>query len=179
MYLHCKKCLTSRSGDVLGKACQTVGCDGMIEEQPTFSSLVDELQEPMRCPRRDESGQGDRFPGPDHWQRFKLIDNRVCSYCGSLHSEDLFRLVKESANASVDAEYGSVVEIEPSDKSYKIYIRQPGVRNAREGGIKFYTPHLPRDEHGALAVLPEQQAEYSAAVKASRARFALAMKISR
>lgn len=118
---------------------------------------------------------GDHFPGPDHWQKFKAIDNRVCSYCGSLHPEDMFRLVKESANAPTDADYHSVVEIEASDKPYKVYVHQPGVRNAHEGAIKFYMPHVPRHTDGSLAVTQEQQDEYAAAVQGSRKRFASMM----
>ena len=166
MDLHCAKCLTSRSGDTLGAPCRTDGCDGMIEEVPSFRTLVDSLPEPMTCGRRH-----DEKIGADRWERFKRIDNRVCSYCGSLHPDDLFRLVRECAGASPDAPYGSVVEIEPSDKSYKIYVRQPGVRNAHEGAIKFYTHHLPRTEAGVLDVSEEQHAEYGRAVRATRDRF--------
>jgi hypothetical protein len=111
MALHCPKCLTGRSGDVLGARCRTEGCDGVIEEQPAFSSLVDTLPEPMTCGRREDGARG-----ADRWERFKRIDNRVCSYCGSLHPDDMFRLVRECAYAPADALYGSVVEMEPSDK---------------------------------------------------------------
>lgn len=166
MSLHCRICLIFRSGDVLGAACRTPECAGVIEEAPTFASLVDVLPEPMTCGRR-----GDGNDGQDRWQQFKALPNRVCSYCGSLHPDDMFRLVAESANAAPDVPYGSAVEIEPSDKSYKIYVRQPGVRNAHEGGIKFYTHHLPRDDDGELAVSSERQVEYAAAVTASRGRF--------
>lgn len=168
--LHCVKCLTSRTGDVLGEKCRTLNCDGVIELRPTFASLVDVLPEPMRCPRRDEQGGGLNFPGPDHWQKFKAIDNRVCSYCGSLHPDDMFRLVKVSAEASPDAEYHSVVEIEPSAKDYKTYVHQPGVRNAHEGAIKFYMQHLPRTADDKLDVTDEQQAEYGRAVRSTRQR---------
>jgi hypothetical protein len=172
MDLICKKCCSSRTGDVLGAPCQTPGCNGTIERQPPFSELVDVLPEPMLCPRRRESSLGDRnFPGPDHWERHKSNGDRVCSYCGSLHPDDLFRLVKASAEAPEDAEYRTVVEIEPSDKAYKIYVDQPGVRNAGEGGIKFYTSHLPRDSEGKIAVTEAQALEYSEAVHRSRIRF--------
>lgn len=170
--MHCPKCLTGRSGDKIGEPCRTPGCDGIIEEPPPFSTLVDELPETMRCPRRDESPLGDRIsPATDHWQKFKSNGDRVCSFCGSLHPDDMFRLVKASAEGSADADYHSVVSIEPSDKGYKVYVHQPGVRNASEGGIKFYMQHLPRNDDGSLAVTPEQNAEYSRAVKASRKRF--------
>lgn len=170
MYLHCKKCLISRTGDVLGAPCGTQGCDGVIEEQPAFSTLVDTLPEPFYCLRRSE---GAITPGPDHWQKFKSNGDRTCSFCGSLHWEDMLRLVHEAAIAPEDADYNTTVEIEPSDKSYKIYVHQPGVRNAHEGGIKFYMMHVPQDGKGKIIVTDEQQAEYSKAVKASRKRFNL------
>jgi hypothetical protein len=173
MDLHCKKCCTGRSGDVLGAPCRTFGCDGIIEEQPTFASLVDRLPEPMTCGRRRESGMDDPnspFVGAgqnlDHWDQFKSNGDRVCSYCGSLHPEDMFRLVNASAEAAEDVPYTSAVEIEPSDKGYKIYVHQPGVRNAHEGGIKFYKQHLTQGQ-----VTEQQNAEYALAVKKSKARF--------
>lgn len=187
--LHCQKCLCGRTGDVLGAPCSTSGCGGVIVEQPAFNTLVDELPESMTCGRRRESGmdrEDSSFKGPfksgkglDHWQKFKTNGNRVCSYCGSLHPDDLFDLVRQSANAPDDAEYNSVVEIEPSDKSYKIYVQQPGIRNAHEGGIKFYTPHLPRNSDGSSAVTDAQNAEYSRAVRASRKRFDKMLAIQR
>lgn len=166
MDLHCKKCLTGRTGDVLGGKCPTGGCTGIIEESPAYFTLVDVLPEPMTCGRRFN---GDK--DLDRWEKFKVNGDRVCSYCGSLHPEDLFAIVKASAEAPEDAEYGTVPEIEPSDKSYKIYVKQPGVRNAHEGGIKFYTQHLVKDAHG-LAVTPEQNDEYRRATRATKIRFA-------
>ncbi len=178
MGLHCPKCLCSQTGDVLGAKCQRTGCDGIIEERPTFASLVEALTERMTCGRRVEQGR-DREGGPfkgsgsglDYWQRFKRNGDRVCSYCGSLHPEDFLRFVHEAAVAPEGTEGGEVPLIEPSDKGYKIYVRRVGVRNAHEGGIKFYTQHLPRDEKGALAVTEAQQEEYRLAQRASRLRF--------
>ena len=124
------------------------------------------------CPRRGESLLASRHsPGPDHWERFKSNGNRICSYCGSLHPEDMFALVKASAEASHDAPYRSVVDIEPSDKGYKVYVHQPGVRNASEGGIKFYTQHLPHSADGKIVVSAEQQDEYRRAVLGTQVRF--------
>ena len=180
MPLICQKCLIGRTGNVLGSPCQTPGCGGTIEEEPRFSDLVVVLPEPMRCGRRGDSPLGDRsFPGPDHWERFKTNGNRVCSYCGSLHPDDMFALVAACVAAPEDAEYGTVPEIEPSDKVYKVYVHQPGVRNAMEGGIKFYMQHLPWDAEGKLAVTEEQNMEYARAVKATRRRFDLHLKTFR
>lgn len=47
--------------------------------------------------------------------------------------------MKICAKVVNDARYG----IEGTDKNYKIYVRQPDVRNAGEGAIKFYICHLP------------------------------------
>lgn len=61
--------------------------------------------------------------------------DRCCSWCGSLHPEDL-----------IDIIYGYIEGTEGyhlsfTDKSYKLYVNRPGVRNASEGGIKFYVDH--------------------------------------
>jgi hypothetical protein len=167
----CKKCYRAGYKDEqIGQPCESCK-DGTIERDPPFPELVDTLPEEFMCRRRDESFIGSSFPGPDHWNKFKSNGDRVCSYCGSLHWEDMLRLVHEAAIAPEDADYRSTVSIEPSDKSYKVYVHQPGVHNAMEGGIKFYMQHVPRDENGKIAVTEEQQAEYSAAVKASNKRF--------
>ena len=177
MTVYCAKCRTSRTGDKLGEPCRTKGCDGTIERQPEFRELVEDLPERMTCGRRAESGMDQLSPlsgsGPnlDHWQRFKSNGDRVCSYCGSLHFEDMVRLVKASAEAPLDADYGSVVEIQPSSKNYKVYVNQPGVKNAMDGGIKFYMQHVPRDADGNNTVTKDQNAEFSTAVKNSQARF--------
>lgn len=165
--MYCRKCLTGRTGDVVGGPCRTPGCDGIIEEV-NYRDLVEQVEEQL-CPRRAESGGGFTH-GPDHWDKFKSNGNRVCSYCGSLHPEDFFALVKQSAEAPEDAPYGSVVEIEHSDKGYKIYVHQPGVRNAHEGGIKFYTPHLPKE------ITDEQNKEFVEAKRRTWARFEKHMK---
>ena len=175
--MYCKKCCGSRTGDIIRAPCQTPGCDGIIEKEPLFQDQVDSLPGAMTCGRRFDTYvrnipvHKDRGEGQDRWEKFKSNGNRVCSYCGSLHPDDMFELVRSSANASVDAPYRSVVEVEPSDKSYKIYVHQPGVRNAMEGGIKFYTQHLPRDTEGKLAVTDVQQEEYGRAVRNSHIRF--------
>jgi hypothetical protein len=141
-----------------------------------FRGLVDTLPETMTCGRRVENGMHladspfhEAGPDRDHWEKFKSNGDRVCSYCGSLHPDDFFRLVKLAAEAPEDAQ--DCVSIDPSDKGYKIYVRQPGVQNAHDGGIKFYKQHLdskPTDE---------QRADYKEAVRRSVIRFEAAMKI--
>lgn len=162
---------------MLGNPCKTPGCDGIIEEMPKFQDLVDALPGTMTCGRRFDTYVGgfpvhrDQGQGQDHWNKFRSNGDRVCSYCGSLHPDDFLRLVKEAAEAPDEAAYRSVVTIEPSDKGYKIYVNQPGVRNAFDGGIKFYTQHLPRDEQGRVAITKEQEDEYRRAVDGTRKRF--------
>lgn len=60
--------------------------------------------------------------------------NRTCSHCGSIHPDDLMTICRK---AIVDDRYS----IDGTTKSYKVYVRQPGVRNASEGAIKFYGWH--------------------------------------
>jgi hypothetical protein len=146
--------------------------------ETAFKDLVDELPEPMTCPRRAENGM-DRDNGPfknsgnglDRWQKFKSNGDRVCSYCGSLHPEDFFALVKACAETDAEVPYETATRIEPSDKGYKVYVHRPGVHNAHDGGIKFYKQHIPRAGDGKL-ILPEGADLYfSCAVVNSRERF--------
>lgn len=113
------------------------------------------------CPRREESWQGQNTNGnekPDYWYK-KPNGDRCCSYCGSLHFDDMRRLVKKCL-VSED------VSIEPSDKNYKVYVRQAGVKNAGEGAIKFYMQHVPKG--GAS---DEDNKEYGQAVRLSSERY--------
>ena len=89
----------------------------------------------QRCPRRGEGwiGQRETTTLPDTWD-LGPDGNRTCSFCGSIHPEDFEKIRLKSL---VDARYA----IDGTDKSYKVYIRQPGVRNAGEGAIKFYRHH--------------------------------------
>lgn len=83
---------------------------------------------PHNCPERSLL-QGEEESPKDDWHR--IGEYRVCSYCGSVHPEDL-----------VDAigKYGMGV-LESSTKGYKLYIRLPGVVNASLGPIKYYRWH--------------------------------------
>lgn len=170
-YVHCPKCLSS------GTAYTTVGvpcpsCGTPLEIAPTFAELVEALPEPMTCGRRFDQYPGgipvhrDQGEGQDHWDRIRSNGDRVCSYCGSLHPDDWFRLVTAAAEAPEDANYGSVPEVAQSDKGYKLYVRQPGVRNATEGGIKFYTQHL-----RGIEIPEERQREFVEAKRRSSVRF--------
>lgn len=165
--LLCQTCLRGSMDGEIGDACQTEGCSGKLEVSPTLNDVTEQLPEPMECPRRAESPLGDRiFPPPDYWRQHKSNGDRVCSYCGSLHPEDFFRLVRESADAPTNADYSAAPSIEPSTKGYKVYVHRGSVRNATEGGIKFYKQHL-----RGLTVTDEQETLYAAATKASHVRF--------
>jgi len=80
------------------------------------------------CPRRAEVPNAEsRFPKEDTWD---IRDNfRACSFCGSMHPEDLLNLLANGCSIS------------PTDKNYKIYV-SPGVvaQSRREG--KFYFQHF-------------------------------------
>lgn len=113
----------------------------------------------QRCGRRDDMFAMNCGDGhlPDTWDRGP-DGCRTCSYCGSLHPDDFMRICRLAAE---DERYS----VEPSDKRYKVYVKQPDVRNAGEGGIKFYMQHVvgtPSDE---------DQATYKTAVRVSRERF--------
>lgn len=94
----------------------------------------------------------------DFWRQHENKD-RVCSYCGSLHPDDFIALVKAAAVE------GSEVDVEPSDKMYKVYVNRPSVRNAMHGGIKFYCWHL-----DGLFDVDENRSTYDQAVRKSAAR---------
>ncbi len=108
-----------------------------------------------RCPERGAGGGA-----PDSWN-FMPDGNRTCSYCGSIHPEDMVRLVSKCIHSNAEE-----VRIEPSDKKYKTYVWQKGIVNASQGGIKFYMWHTTPD-----LLLPHSQTAYSLAVKLTNSRY--------
>lgn len=81
------------------------------------------------CP--ENSGRyGDK---PDSWY-IGMDGNRTCSYCGSIHVDDLEKIIEKS---KTDPRYG----VSGTTKCYKVYVQQPNVKNAGEGAIKFYGWH--------------------------------------
>ena len=66
-----------------------------------------------------------------HFWATRPNGDRTCSYCGSLHPDDVIRIVKNLGIGCIGS----------TTKSYKWYIRQPSVKNACEGGIKYYRHH--------------------------------------
>lgn len=77
----------------------------------------------------------------DRW-RHEPNGDRTCSFCGSIHPDDLLAILK-SIPATPD------VYVYWSDKAYKLYIHRPEVTNAKDGAIKFYTWHILNDETAA------------------------------
>lgn len=169
----CRKCWQGGHGQIIGQPCVNAPrCDGIIQANPQFAEFVDVLPEPMTCRRRFDAYPGgiavhsDQREGQDRWEKFKTNGQRVCSFCGSLHPQDFFALVEQAATTDRDADYHSTVNIDHSDKAYKVYVHQPGIRNAMEGGIKFYKQHL----YG-FEVSEEHQRLFKTALQLSTARF--------
>jgi|GEM_PF-6015370 len=119
----------------------------------------------QRCGQRGPVGErsvfkigGDNGQAlPDTWD-LGPDGNRTCSYCGSIHPDDLMKICRKTL---VDARYA----IEGTTKSYKVYVRQPGVMNAGQGAIKFYMHHAPKDPPAA------DQQLFSNALRLSNERF--------
>lgn len=104
----------------------------------------------MKCPRRSELGNTSMFklPEEDAW-RDDPAGFRRCSYCGSMHPDDLFAFIEAG------------VELGPTDKNYKVYVSppdaragQPCVRSSANHQVEGYTQvtaenidTLPLDEH--------------------------------
>lgn len=114
----------------------------------------------QRCGRRDDPFAYNHKDGelPDTWD-IGPDGCRTCSYCGSMHYEDLLDICR-CVVAGLEG-----YSVDPSDKSYKVYVRQPGVRNAGEGAIKFYKQHSPKE------VSEADQELFAEAVRISRQRF--------
>lgn len=145
---------TPHSVTVWGDVMALVEAYFIVEEKKYQETLVGE---PFLCERRHSmSGP---LPGPDRWQF--VGRDRTCTYCGSLHPEDLEKICVEAAKADSQA------EVSRTDKNYKLYARWAETSNAMDGGIKFYVWHLPKD-----AVANESlQKKIDAAVRASDVRF--------
>jgi hypothetical protein len=111
----------------------------------------------MTCrSRMEQQGPWEYREGLDKWE-YSPNGDRTCSFCGSLHPEDFMDLVRKAAA-------GEPIEVEPSDKTYKIYVGRQSVKNASEGGIKFYTWHLP-------TISDEDRELFAQAVANTRKRF--------
>lgn len=93
--------------------------------------------EGQTCPRRGDPGPWNAVEGLDYW-REEPNGDRTCSFCGSLHWEDFLDACKEVIESD-----NIRTRLSQSDKSYKVYVKRPDVKNATEGGIKYYKFHTP------------------------------------
>lgn len=118
-------------------------------------------------------GAGDRmFPPPDHWR--KTGADLECSYCGSWAPKQFRRFCRE-----VVANPDPHVRVELADGCHKVYASRPGVRNARDGAIKFYLAHAPGQLHDANKIDALFLEDLNAALRRSRAKFAEIMESRR
>lgn len=98
----------------------------------------DEIEKTHFCGRRDDmnafvaSVRGEKLaprvdpPKLDHWRPPRDGERyRTCSYCGSMHPDDLFTEIENGH------------ELGPTDKNYKVYVGGRG---------KFYFQHLDSDQ---------------------------------
>jgi hypothetical protein len=92
--------------------------------------------EVQTCPKRMvEWGPWERKEELDAW--VKRGSDRVCSFCGSLHPEELLKICKQVNGLKIFLERkGS------RGPTQKIYVNRPDIANASEGAIKFYTIHI-------------------------------------
>lgn len=115
-------------------------------------------EETHLCLSRATTPPAPFWPEKDTW-RMRPNGDRCCSFCGSLHPDDWLRLMKEAADPEKET------SIEMSTKTYKFYVRQKGVSSATEGGIKFYTWHIPSKEWAAEANKLHEDVLKASAVK--------------
>jgi hypothetical protein len=130
----------------------------MSEERATMTD------ETHLCLSRATTPISASWPERDTWDT-RPNGDRCCSFCGSLHPDDWLRLMKDAANPE------SKTIIDRSDKGYKFYVQQESVANASEGGIKFYTWHIPSEEWAAEAnAIHREVVSNSAAKRAAQTK---------
>lgn len=93
------------------------------------------------CPRRAENGMDDEnSPFVLAGKNKDTYNSNGCSYCGSMSGDEFMTLARAG------------VELIPTDKSYKVYVRQEG-----KSQQKFYFPHLTVDQRKEFVVLLGQK----------------------
>ena len=108
------------------------GCSWGIDHNITISGYLPTvvLTEAVTCPRRMlDWGPWAHEENLDHWNL--VGDDKVCSFCGSLHPDRVIELIKQLGTKIV----------ERSDKGYKFYVNRDTVPNASYGGITYYRYH--------------------------------------
>lgn len=96
----------------------------------------------MRCPRRSENPSSVwKYPEEDTWR-----DDDTCSYCGC-YKPDLL----------LDAIRSNMVELGPTDKNYKVYLKFESNREK-----KFYFQHFSIEQQKEfIALLNLKEAGFS------------------
>lgn len=105
-----------------------------------------------QCPSHTSHIPGD--DEPDKWVQWG--DDRVCSYCGSLHPEEFINFLKDAIDPTKPRHY-----LGETTKGHKVYIHRPNVSNASEGAIKFYGWHTPSPLSAEDAALFREAQEVS------------------
>lgn len=119
------------------------------------------------CPRRmQEIGPWEHKTNLDTWET--VGNDRCCSFCGSMHPEDFERVCELAIS-------DDTTRIEQSTKSYKVYIHRDGIRNAKEGAIKYYKAHNYTDENDIRRIEPK----FIEAIKVSKQKFDRIMEATR
>jgi hypothetical protein len=94
------------------------------------------VKDKFRCPQRNPAMDAvSNYPRTDAWKIDTPKGDRTCSYCGGIHPDDFIPILKAACDPT------DLTRIDWSDKSYKIYISRPDVKNASEGAIKSYGGH--------------------------------------
>ena len=90
-------------------------------------------------------------------------EDRVCSFCGSIHPDDLKAILEELPE-------NEEVTVEISTKRHKLYINRPNIKNASEGAIKYYFYHGVNEEMEALLnqCIPISRERAQAKMRANR-----------
>ena len=98
-----------------------------IPEQGSLPRVI--VESGQTCPRRvNNVGPWAKESGLDTWE--KQGADRKCSFCGSIHPDDMWVLLREP-------EVGFSI----SDQRHKVYIQRAHVLNAGFGAIKWYVWH--------------------------------------
>ncbi|AVT76627.1 hypothetical protein RPPS3_25640 [Rhodopseudomonas palustris] len=80
------------------------------------------------CPRRSDGAPASFAKRRDWWLK-RQDEQRSCSYCGSMHPDDLFAAINAGA------------ELVPTDKDYKLYVRNGDARQE-----EFYFQHFTAEQ---------------------------------
>src|SRR5688572_23409896 len=115
--------------------------DPFLFQRKKLMIIKETHKEPsFNCGRRAE-GPG-MPPAEEILDGWNIAPNgdKTCSYCGSLSEEDFIDILEKYSAGEPGYHF------ETTTKGYKWYAQRPGVKNASEGGIKFYSAHIQNDD---------------------------------